>query len=688
VASTWYVDGTNGNPANNGTTPLLAKLTVAQALALASAGDTISMSGPINEAISTALAGLSFVQTPDFPAFDWHGMSTATYSLHFGSTYKASVGAASPNAVCDDWVNKTYTDPVTGDVIHCGYLPKVTAPGVGADLKTSGSTTAVSVANPAVVTSAGHGFIAGTYVPVTIAGTNCTPSINQTWNALVIDANTFSIPVSVTAVTSGAGTWTIPGAWGYTNPTLYVRRADNSSAIGQPVLWANPAFGRLLDMTSASGGYRVDGSRASGGALGRIRQALSSTTLGYGVTANGPNNTYIDLEVWDCTVHNAIFYSSDDRNNQMIRVKCGGGFSAAAQLFTNYASSGQITGCRYSACTALCYTLKDKNGFPIFGWGATGIGGFYSHGNDGAGVVDDLEYLPGCIVKFFDNEVGPGNDFDSASVNTTRVPSDIYNGNTYPVRITGCYTFNAYELSASGNIYRRRSFIDSPRRLAYVISAAGRYTGFGANVFKWAGEAFPDQPCFVIGAGAEIVRLNNTFINYRVSSTSFRDYSYTSSAAAFNGGVAGFKSHGYGNVIFFHDTGGLGRNRLWLNDSGAPATNFDEHTNWYYQIDGTNNYSADVTRDTEGEFISTIDATGIYDVDPQLSNYADTAFATAGKPLPGGALATRVVTLAHYEPIGYNGLPYSGRMGAWQDGVAQRDGHGGGDARIARVLRV
>ena len=63
--------------------------------------------------------------------------------------------------------------------------------------------TAVSIASPAQITIAGHGFI--DQQKVTLSDFVTTPAINGEHVITVIDANTISIPVNVTAVTDGVG---------------------------------------------------------------------------------------------------------------------------------------------------------------------------------------------------------------------------------------------------------------------------------------------------------------------------------------------------------------------------------------------------------------------------------------------------------------------------------------------------
>lgn len=63
--------------------------------------------------------------------------------------------------------------------------------------------TAISVANPTIVTAPAHGLTSG--ASVAIAGSNSTPSLNGPQTVTVVDANNFSVPVNVTiAGTTGS----------------------------------------------------------------------------------------------------------------------------------------------------------------------------------------------------------------------------------------------------------------------------------------------------------------------------------------------------------------------------------------------------------------------------------------------------------------------------------------------------
>lgn len=71
---------------------------------------------------------------------------------------------------------------------------------------TADNISAVSIANPSSITvTSTTGLVTGD--TVTIAGTSTTPSINGQQVITVVDATHFTIPVNVTAVATGTGTW-------------------------------------------------------------------------------------------------------------------------------------------------------------------------------------------------------------------------------------------------------------------------------------------------------------------------------------------------------------------------------------------------------------------------------------------------------------------------------------------------
>lgn len=69
--------------------------------------------------------------------------------------------------------------------------------------------TAISLANPGVITSAGHGLTIGATAFINVSGSNSTPSIDGVQSIYVLTANTLRTTVNVTGAGT-TGTFTIP----------------------------------------------------------------------------------------------------------------------------------------------------------------------------------------------------------------------------------------------------------------------------------------------------------------------------------------------------------------------------------------------------------------------------------------------------------------------------------------------
>lgn len=69
--------------------------------------------------------------------------------------------------------------------------------------------TAISLANPGIITATGHGLTVGVTTNIVCSGTNSTPSLNGTQAVYVVSATQLRTTVNVT-VAGTAGTFTIP----------------------------------------------------------------------------------------------------------------------------------------------------------------------------------------------------------------------------------------------------------------------------------------------------------------------------------------------------------------------------------------------------------------------------------------------------------------------------------------------
>lgn len=118
---------------------------------------------------------------------------------------------------------------------------------------------AVSKANPAVVTSTGHGFPISSRPTVTIIGATGTgwTGINATWTATVVDANTFSIPIDSSGFGTLAGTVTFTTTAPRTTVGEWAVKKLVTSASGNLIWvgWLNGSSGyaaKCSDATSTS----------------------------------------------------------------------------------------------------------------------------------------------------------------------------------------------------------------------------------------------------------------------------------------------------------------------------------------------------------------------------------------------------------------------------------------------------
>jgi hypothetical protein len=118
----------------------------------------------------------------------------------------------------------------TGTVVGSSVTWSAPVPYNGTDYRPITSISGIAVGSPAMITSTGHGLVTGQ--PILITGSNSTPSVNGTYAVTVMDANTFSVPVNVTAggttgsINPAASTLGNGIRWG----TLYNFRFDSSAA--------------------------------------------------------------------------------------------------------------------------------------------------------------------------------------------------------------------------------------------------------------------------------------------------------------------------------------------------------------------------------------------------------------------------------------------------------------------------
>jgi hypothetical protein len=162
-----------------------------------SAGDYVTLSGTDcdpnldgTHQVVSALTGYTFTITPSSPITTAGTTGTARYNY---SESQEMVGGDDIRTKIIALANKLDTDPGTSFEDYFDII----------DSK-SGSITANTAANPTVITSASHELENGRYI--TISGTNSTPTFDGNYVVTFVNANSFSVPVSI-EIAGSAGSW-------------------------------------------------------------------------------------------------------------------------------------------------------------------------------------------------------------------------------------------------------------------------------------------------------------------------------------------------------------------------------------------------------------------------------------------------------------------------------------------------
>ena len=91
---------------------------------------------------------------------------------------------------------------LTSDTVYFLTNSSLTGESFNPDLSPTSTITAISAANPTVITSTAHGLVNGD--EIVISSSNSTPSIDGKYEITVVSANSFSIPINVTIAGTSA----------------------------------------------------------------------------------------------------------------------------------------------------------------------------------------------------------------------------------------------------------------------------------------------------------------------------------------------------------------------------------------------------------------------------------------------------------------------------------------------------
>lgn len=697
-----YVEGdvhtpVTGSDANDGLGPTTPKATVTALLAAYAlgSGDIVNLAGTFVEAASESCSGAVFREWPNAtPRFVWRGLRvpSGSWALHFGVTWKISIGAGkNVGAVVDRWSSRVFNT-----VRHGGYMTKMGVPAVGANISTAGAAiTAVSIATPTVLTSAGHGLAVGSRI--TISGLSTTPQINGTYNVSAVPTvDTFRIrqtnssaEFATSAVADDVGTW-VPhsvGLYAYDSASgdLYVRLSDDSdpNALSgdNAVMWADAS---LTVGLSIVGNNNV----VSGGTWrGFLNHAYADTGVGslaYSIYIEGLGNRVTGGDFYDNEVH-AITAASTASTSDCVIDNCrfyGMGITDAASQLVWFNNSGNVAGARRQGCVFHNYSLLNSAGNPLDA--NININGVNTH-TDGAGghVVSDLEGVDETHTFYS----SPGTACVMANTAALSGAANLFA--SYPVRHTNIVIINGGAHGITGNMAWRRCTM--PMLGTYAANQwlfdAGYSALFDACVLpiNLAPAAAEGRQAIRLVAGSQLT-LINTDVIILAAGTNFRLVFNISGAhqnAAFVLGSAGWKLNIHGCNIGFNAADGTGGvdNLMLIFEDTAPAGNYNFTGNNYFNVDASTGFSSNASFDSLAEFTNTStgrDTSG-KNVDPGYLDATSTTHGTAGYLAPTSLLKTNRVPTAVHTSLGINRRNWNRLIGAWQDG--------GGKARVVRALR-
>jgi hypothetical protein len=131
--------------------------------------------------------------------------SSGTATNYFSIGSKIKISNFLSNSTDIPALNKeqiiTFVDASNIKFTSSDYVNGINGAGLG------GAITSIAIGSPGIVTSLNHGLVSGQRI--NIAGTSTTPATTGNQVVTVLSENTFSIPVNVTVVTGGSGTWNL-----------------------------------------------------------------------------------------------------------------------------------------------------------------------------------------------------------------------------------------------------------------------------------------------------------------------------------------------------------------------------------------------------------------------------------------------------------------------------------------------
>lgn len=328
-----------------------------------------------------------------------------------------------------------------------------------------------------------------------------------------------------------------------------------------------------------------------------------------------------------------------------------------------YCNSGTLSGCSFSDCEIHLSGLRDYNGDPLAVLSSNPIKGLAGHtGVSGAIGASGLVYDRVEFIDYADEHALGGTQMLVFSGGNGSGPSDRYDAATYQIRMRDCFGFASIigQCQDDGHLAMERCKLFADGTTSGGISQSLMNVAAGGSLLL--------EATTMVG---ELTATSNDVV-LRVSDKTTFSNSSVMAAGATNGVIFGGAAADVVAVqsLFAREIAGA------LCKGGTmPLPVFTGC--WYDVLISDTAFGTAASYNTQAEWTSLVDATGVYDVD--LS--AEFVDLPTLEPRAGSALRTTRSRINTRRPTGVNGKPYAGNPGAWQYGA-------GGNRTRTRSTRV
>lgn len=474
--------------------------------------------------------------------------------------------------------------------------------------------------------------------------------------------------------------------WAYSSPNLYIR----DTALFTGGVTPNTLSGLNAVRFCTNDDYLIglDHRSASYTECQGINIAHYLTKVGTTYGYYGGGTVLLDsVKVYDCEIHGIVFANNPNTNSVAQFCEVWGAGTTADYNAMVWYNAGDISGARAITPKIRVYGQLDPDGVPHDA--TIGLNGLYAHTDGGVGnTVNDVLWSDPDI-ELFEN---PGNYYSAANPNTSI--SDVDDWDAYPFRVVGGFALGATTTQyLQTDIAFRWTFIDttgtstrSSLAIASAIFAVG--SGFRVLLEGCIHVTNSDDPSstgrriYYLTTGSLLSQINCTTIDKASSGLYNHSMFQYQSAALFSLGSAGFQNRAKGCIFYWKNTNGTNNYFSYFDGGVANTGNYVFDGNWVNNV-GTNKWAENTAYDAQSEWQSVIDTHAIIGTSPSFQDDTSVDPDVAGKPTMASALYTNLYVTNVRTSAGYNGRPYNGVRGAYQNGA---EGYTRGISAAARLL--